>query len=961
MAENKYVISFIGDAYNKATERSNLSDTIVAYDKNIGEMNDAVEALDRYDDFAAAKIAPAEYETKSGVYGIRRNKKIHSGDVILDHQQKAALAFLKELRGFGLLADVVGSGKTFEACTVLSELSVRGNIDSMLLIVPDQVYDSWVDTLEHKFGLGEGVLHRIGADFDIDEYTVACDDGFLRPAYPMIVLDGDFVRWSENVAEKVLFDVVVVDEAHHLCGETGDGARAMKMLSLMMKTKTRAQKPYCLLLSATPHSGNLAHMFRLWYFIRCKGGNPSDFDEKDDGARTAEYNSEKAYYNNVICRGATTVMEFIRKVTVSETAGKYGAELESYAAKHGVSDFDGLADVDKWNIVGEFLADDYAGDGKIARAVNSNVSKAYHDGVLHSIMIRQPSKDRGLLPKKEAVNYLYVPYAGDKTEIAVSGHRGERIKLDLSRLDGAGAVTADGESFSLVGYVKDRIGQNRNSDDRGFNRDCCRLAADIVYDGMFKALGLCDDSFENRETGSKQGAVAYYKKQALGISGDTELRYVLSDPNVDEFERKMPKLKELLDKHEKERVIIFFDYDLPKRKRIEARVEEALRADPKYAKRLLVGTEAERDKITSAFVSDKGANAILIVKDAGFTEGVNLQKCSIIINMQVTPDPLAMDQRIGRIFRLGQDHDVTVYSLADMSALEGYVLMYFARIGLMSSNSGDATIIAGSNNERMVTVRCPVCGNVKLLSQEDYESAKRNRKEVLYCGETEQCMETSRDGTLMEEISVYDFRCDTCDSKIERAVDGEGYKCMSVSSYNDENGGGIMCNCGDKGDRELYCRKICAIAHCHRFRSGPLKNKCPALKAYLENGNTPDADLMAICDRCKEKLCFARCRIGTGKGAIAGCSTCDESSCTPKPHVLRFDDRWEALCPSCDDRRSKIRPIATRTFATFIRSAWEFRYDGGRAFCSNLTKETEKVEMIKDVLENDDTGMGVDR
>ena len=105
MADKKYIIGFIGDAYNKATERSNLSDTIVAYDTNIGEMNDAVEVLDRYDDFAAAKIVPAEYETKSGAYGIRRNKKIHSGgDVILEHQQKAALLFLKNLRWFGLLA-----------------------------------------------------------------------------------------------------------------------------------------------------------------------------------------------------------------------------------------------------------------------------------------------------------------------------------------------------------------------------------------------------------------------------------------------------------------------------------------------------------------------------------------------------------------------------------------------------------------------------------------------------------------------------------------------------------------------------------------------------------------------------------------------------------------------------------------------------------------------------------------
>ena len=69
--------------------------------------------------------------------------------------------FLKELRGFGLLADVVGSGKTFEACAILSELAVRGKMQSLLLVVPSQVYDSWINVLENLFGLGDGVLLQV--------------------------------------------------------------------------------------------------------------------------------------------------------------------------------------------------------------------------------------------------------------------------------------------------------------------------------------------------------------------------------------------------------------------------------------------------------------------------------------------------------------------------------------------------------------------------------------------------------------------------------------------------------------------------------------------------------------------------------------------------------------------------------------------------------------------------------
>lgn len=215
---------------------------------------------------------------------------------------------------------------------------------------------------------------------------------------------------------------------------------------------------------------------------------------------------------------------------------------------------------------------------------------------------------------------------------------------------------------------------------------------------------------------------------------------------------------------------MFFDYELKKEECLADRFEQALRADAEFAPRLLVGTASDKAGTVEQFRARE--DAVLVVKDAAFTEGVNLQDSSVIINFQVTPDPLAMDQRIGRIFRLGQTHNVRIYSLADMHRLEGYVLLYFLRIGLMSSSSGDATIIAGSNNERMVTVRCPVCGNVRLYSLEEYEL--RKKRNDLYCAETERCRENDPNGTRMEEISVYDFRCDACDSVFARSVSRRG-------------------------------------------------------------------------------------------------------------------------------------------------------------------------------------------
>lgn len=113
--------------------------------------------------------------------------------------------------------------------------------------------------MEMKFGLGKGVLRHVGKDFDLtaDELESAGGERqFSRPVRPLIVTMEDFAEWPESVA-KLLFDVIVVDEAHNLCVEEGQYAKAMKLLSLMMVTKKQANMTYCLLLSATPHSGNL--------------------------------------------------------------------------------------------------------------------------------------------------------------------------------------------------------------------------------------------------------------------------------------------------------------------------------------------------------------------------------------------------------------------------------------------------------------------------------------------------------------------------------------------------------------------------------------------------------------------------------------------------------------------------------------------------------------------------------
>ena len=939
-----YYFIFNDDCFDRNSQRSNIARQKRPYNKTVYDMNKAVEELDRYDDFDSLKIEPIKYKKEDGEYGIQYKMEKHvDGTVIFPHQQKAALSFLKDLRGFGLLADVVGSGKTFEASVILSELAVRGKIKSMLLVVPGQVYDSWIDVLGTQFGLGKNVLFEATEHMKTVAAFQSCGITFdeqNRPSRPIIVKTEDFVNWDNNLST-LLFDVIVVDEAHHLCKEDGEYAKAMKLLSMMMATKKRANVTYCLLLSATPHSGNLAHMFRLWYFVRCKGGHPDDFDEKEDINRSAEYNREKAYYQERVCRGATTVMEFIKNVKMSEVLLNYEEEFFTFIAIRGTTreKFGKMAKGEQQMLIDNFLTENWEVREKVMR----NVASAYHNGVLRSIMIRQPSGSR-IGKSKTQINYLFYPASKeykDKTITVGDINEDNCFKVNLSRLslENDPCITAidkydkshNQTMVSLAEYVRDNCGNNSEA---SFHSD--------VMCNIFKAT-KDDSAFE------KENYEVYYESQ-MKWCPDNTMRCLVQPiyDKEDLFTPKFEQTKKLLRKHKDQRVLVFFDYELKKSELMHGRFEKAILADDEFKDRVIIGTGNNKEQTLAAF--HEKSNAILVVTDAAFTEGVNLQKSNIIINFQVTPDPLSMDQRIGRIFRLGQTNDVIIYSLANMHKLEGFALMYFTRIGLMSSNSGDATIIAGSNNERMVAVQCDRCGKVALYSQEDFETHKKNGD--LICIDGPNCKSFDRpNGTEMQEISVYDFKCDKCSTVFARSISDEsGYYCVSASRM----GKSIMCNSGDKGDRAFYCRKICAMANCSRFRPG----ECAAVEAYKRNKSIGDADLGKLCEQCPNKSrCPEKCRFKVGKEGILPCTNCQYASCRPKPHVIEFDDRWEADCPVCrmigGNKRGRIRPVVARTFAAYLRASWDFSHDGGKAFCNNLLDEAGKVTDIKEVLDAD--------
>ncbi|TWK76099.1 RNA polymerase-associated protein RapA [Bacillus paralicheniformis] len=85
----------------------------------------------------------------------------------------------------------------------------------------------------------------------------------------------------------------------------------------------------------------------------------------------------------------------------------------------------------------------------------------------------------------------------------------------------------------------------------------------------------------------------------------------------------------------------------------------------------------------------RGKVQVLIATEAG-GEGINLQFCNKIINYDLPWNPMRLEQRIGRIHRLGQERDVYIYNMATKHTVEEHILkLLYEKIHLFEKVVGD--------------------------------------------------------------------------------------------------------------------------------------------------------------------------------------------------------------------------------------------------------------------------------
>ncbi len=150
-----------------------------------------------------------------------------------------------------LLADDPGAGKTIMAGLFIKELIARGDLKRCLVICPGNLAEQWQDELSRRFHLHFEILTN-------DKLEAAHTGNWFAENH-LAIARLDKLSRNENVQQKLAapdnrYDLIICDEAHKLSA-TFTGGEVKKTKRYKLGQLVSGLTRHFLLMTATPHNG----------------------------------------------------------------------------------------------------------------------------------------------------------------------------------------------------------------------------------------------------------------------------------------------------------------------------------------------------------------------------------------------------------------------------------------------------------------------------------------------------------------------------------------------------------------------------------------------------------------------------------------------------------------------------------------------------------------------------------
>ena len=273
---------------------------------NAGQWHPPVEVI--------AKCQAAAIESVNDAWGVFSRSRI----ALLPHQLWVCHRVLRNWPIRYLVADDVGLGKTIEAGLILWPLLSKQFVRRLLILCPASLVEQWQQRLRQMFDIR---LARYLPDADTKR------SGFWD-AHPQVVASLPTLRKDrsgrrQRMLEAEPWDLLIVDEAHHLNADESSGATLGYQLVEELLERNKVDS--CVFFTGTPHRGR---PFGFWSLMRLL--RPDLFDPKRSDAEQVPYLTDVLIRNN---KSLVTDMEgnrLFKPVTVHPETYDYTSEEATF-------------------------------------------------------------------------------------------------------------------------------------------------------------------------------------------------------------------------------------------------------------------------------------------------------------------------------------------------------------------------------------------------------------------------------------------------------------------------------------------------------------------------------------------------------------------------------------------------------------------------------------------------------
>ncbi len=519
-----------------------------------------------------------------------------------------------------LIADEVGLGKTIETGMIVRELLSRNEAQRILIICPAGLIENWQGELRDGFRLHFDVL---GRDFTDANPTV-------WETHHRVIASIDTLKQSrrlERLKGVLRWDVLVFDEAHHL-SRTRYGRRVHVTQNYRLADALRTHTRDVLFLSATPHQGDA---YQFWSLIQLL----------DDGL----FEDEEALLNH---RGLLNrVMVRRTKREVTDAVGdpifmRRQVTTQAFVMAARERRF--------YDRLTEYLREGYdaAGLGQ-DRTTTQQRAVGFVMTTFQKIMSSSPRAIRQSLRRRMVV-LLLRELMGLERQVARQGARprlathivelqDELRRLAVAILDLPQSASRDAEADAYVSRMKQQLARRQDREVTSWALDGDEAGDEEV---LFADSDIPDEAAKVRDL--------------IGLVPEGTDR---------KFDTLVRAIEQLRRENPAEKFVIFSQY-------LETifylREELGRLYSPDKIAVIRGGPLEDKIAAVEAFWEPDGAQFLLSTSAGG--EGINLQVGHILFNYDLPWNPMAVEQRIGRIHRYGQRDTVQVYNLVAEDSVE---------------------------------------------------------------------------------------------------------------------------------------------------------------------------------------------------------------------------------------------------------------------------------------------------